>query len=219
MTENRIVVAIDSQEKHRAIDLAKNISDEIFAIKVNWPLILEEGHSIISKLSAFSKVICDFKVADIPNTNRLIAEKVHKDGAFAIIAHSVVGEDSLRAISQVSDDLKLISVVSMSHPGAESFLNPLSDKLIENARKVNSYGLIAPGNNTKFISHIKALDTGMKIFSPGIGVQGGDPVDAIVAGTDYVIIGRSIYLAEKPQDVVADINGKITAALKNIPMS
>jgi orotidine-5'-phosphate decarboxylase len=38
----------------------------------------------------------------------------------------------------------------------------------------------------------------MAIFSPGVGAQGGDPKQAIAAGSDYLIIGRSIYAEGNP---------------------
>ena len=212
MGNSRIIVAIDSQEKHKALDLARNLSDDIFGIKINWPLVLEEGAEIISKISRYSRVICDFKVADIPNTNRLIAGKVHSHGAYGIIAHAVTGEDSLRAITGVSADLKLITVVAMSHPGAQAFLNPLSERLIAVARSVGSYGIVAPGNATGIIARLRADAGEMKIFSPGIGAQGGNPVEAIKAGADYVIIGRTIYQSDDPVEAVSRYNAEISAS-------
>ena len=36
------------------------------------------------------------------------------------------------------------------------------------------------------------------IYSPGIGTQGGDPKKALVAGANYLIVGRSIFNAKDP---------------------
>jgi orotidine-5'-phosphate decarboxylase len=38
-------------------------------------------------------------------------------------------------------------------------------------------------------------------LTPGIGAQGGKVRDAIKAGADYVIVGRSIYESENPREV------------------
>ena len=38
------------------------------------------------------------------------------------------------------------------------------------------------------------------IYSPGIGTQGGEINAAVSAGAHYVIIGRAITLAEKPEE-------------------
>ena len=42
----------------------------------------------------------------------------------------------------------------------------------------------------------------MNIFSPGIGVQGGNIPEIISAGTDYMIVGRTILNSNNPQAVV-----------------
>lgn len=208
MGESRIVVAIDSEEKHGAIDLTRSISDRIYAVKVNWPLILEKGIGIVHELSKITKVICDLKLADIPNTNRLISEKVISAGAFAIIAHAFCGTDSLKAISQ-SGKTKLISVVAMSHPGGNEYINSRWKSLLQTAKDSDSYGIIAPGNSPEILSEIRKEAEGLKIFSPGIGAQGGDPAIAIKNGADFIIVGRAVYQSSDPVSVVSEMNSKI----------
>ena len=68
-------------------------------IKIGYPLVLAEGLGSISivKEEFDCKVIADFKVADIPETNRKIADLTFKAGADAIIVHGFVGEDSAQA--------------------------------------------------------------------------------------------------------------------------
>ena len=37
-----------------------------------------------------------------------------------------------------------------------------------------------------------------EIYSPGVGIQGGDPRNTIKSGADYLIIGRTILNAKNP---------------------
>ena len=81
---SRLVLALDETDPARALDIAKEVSPFVSKIKINYPLVLSAGLDIVTEISKFSKVICDFKVADIPNTNRLIAEAAFSAGASGI---------------------------------------------------------------------------------------------------------------------------------------
>ncbi len=208
MGEGKIVVAIDSELKHNAVDLARSVSDYIYAVKVNWPLILERGIGIVKELSSITKVICDLKLADIPNTNRLIAEKIISAGGFAIIAHAFCGTDSLKAV-KFTEKVRLISVIAMTHPGGDEYINGHWEKLLKTATEAGSYGIIAPGNNPVILSRVKKSAGELKIFSPGIGTQGGDPVTAIKNGADFIIVGRTVYDSDDPVSVVSEMRSRI----------
>ena len=117
-SESRMILALDVLEGERAIQISSEISEYISFIKINWPLILSAGVRIISELSRIKPVICDLKLADIPNTHRLITGIIKRNGAYGVIAHSFVGSDSLQEISKTEPSLKVFSVVAMSHKGA-----------------------------------------------------------------------------------------------------
>ena len=74
---SRLVLALDETDPARALQVAKEVSPFVSKIKINYPLVLSAGLEIVTEISKFSKVICDFKVADIPNTNRLILSLIH----------------------------------------------------------------------------------------------------------------------------------------------
>lgn len=133
-----------------------------------------------------------------------------------MIAHSFVGQDSLRAVVEAAGDMKVFSVVAMSHPpGASDLLNRFHDMLIDISMKAGVYGFVAPpGNNEAVLRQIRArAGGGMKIISPGIGAQGGDEVSAVAAGADYVIVGRKIYQASDPVKVAMEIDQRLSMML------
>ncbi len=83
---SRLVLALDETDSVRALRIAEDVAPFVAAIKINYPLVLSSGLEIVTDISKSVKVICDFKVADIPNTNRLIAESVFEAGSYLIIA-------------------------------------------------------------------------------------------------------------------------------------
>ncbi|AAT42795.1 orotidine-5'-phosphate decarboxylase [Picrophilus oshimae] len=200
---NRIIFALDVYDYNEALNLSKELSNDVFAIKVNWPLVMNNGISIVKEISRYSNVICDFKIADIDNTNRLITEKARENNAWGIITHSFTGRRSLKAVVSAAGDMKVFSLVSMSQ---ESFIDNYTDDLIKMSMEENVYGLVAPGNRIDILRHIRSMSGDLKIIAPGIGAQGGSITDAIMAGADYVIIGRSIYSDPEPLKKVKSLN-------------
>lgn len=210
--DSKLVLAMDVFDTDFALDLAKKVGSELFAIKINWPITMVKGASIIKELSEFSRVICDYKIADIPNTNTLIATRAVEMGAWGIISHSITGRDSLEAVAGVSQDLKVFSVVAMSHPGASEFIYPNTDRLVQMSREAGVYGLIAPGNDYGMLSHIKEKAGPLKIMTPGVGAQGGSASEAVRHGSDLVIVGRAIYNSDDPVSAVRKFNQEISKA-------
>jgi orotidine-5'-phosphate decarboxylase len=211
--ESKLVVALDLMKESDLIEMAAKIGSRVFAIKLNWPAILLSGSRIIRDVSRYSRVICDFKVADIPNTNSLITEKALEMGAWGIISHSFTGHDSLRAVIESAGDMKVFSVVSMSHPGSAEFINPNTDRLVEMSVRAGASGFIAPGNDPAEITRIRKMAPGKIIMTPGVGAQGGKAGDAIRAGADLVIVGRSVYTSADPVKQVGDLNMEIDSSV------
>ena len=211
MGKSRLILALDVYEREKALRIAEKTAEYLWAIKVNWPLIIGSGLGIITELKRVTGVpmIADLKLADIPNTNRLIARKVFEAGADYIIVHGFVGRDSIRAVMELGGT---IIVVEMSHPGAKEFIQPATDKLIELANELEPFGVIAPATRPERVSYIRSkLKPGIKILAPGVGVQGGKATEVLKAGADYIIVGRSIYESDNPGDAAKKLHKEVEA--------
>jgi orotidine-5'-phosphate decarboxylase len=193
---SRLVLALDETDPVRACRIAEEVAPFVAAIKINYPLVLSSGLGIVTEISKFAKVICDFKVADIPNTNRLITESVFKAGAQGIIAHAFPGSESLKAIREVDSSKDLFVVITMSHPRGGDFFD--IEAFCSLALEVGATGVIAPATRPEDISQIRDLIGSLKIMSPGVGAQGGNSKEALKAGADFIIVGRGIYLSDNP---------------------
>ncbi len=196
--EKGLILALDVRERERALSVAKSASEWIDAVKINYPLVLGAGPDIIKDLSKTIPIICDFKVADIPNTNRLIVAEAVERGASGVIVHGFVGKDSVEACVKAADGKDIYMVTEMSHPGGKEYTGAVGEELASRAKEFGVAGIIAPATRPERISHLKELIGGLKVLSPGVGAQGGSAVGAIEAGANAIIVGRSIYQAKDP---------------------
>jgi orotidine-5'-phosphate decarboxylase len=214
LSSTRLILALDETDPDRAIVVAEKVKEQVDAIKINWPLVLAGGPEMITKLSEMAPVICDFKVADIPNTNMLIAREAFRRGASGIIVQGFVGHDSARAVVDAAQGKDVFIVTEMSHPGGKEFTAPNADQLARLAMEVGASGVIAPATRPERIAHVRSIVGRLLILSPGVGAQGGSASDAIRHGADYVIVGRSIYEDPDPEAAAGRIVKEVKSALK-----
>jgi len=207
--DSKIIVALDLPDSQRVVEIARKIAPEAFAIKVQWITVMDRGISFISELSKFTRVVCDFKIADIPYTNSGITNRAREAGAWGIISHSFLGRDSLSAVVDSARNMKVFSVVAMSHPGYADVMKDRMNELINISKDAGVYGVIAPGNDYGLLKQIRKMMPEMKIATPGIGAQGGSAGEAVLSGADYVIVGRSIYEAVNPLASLRSLNSVI----------
>lgn len=211
--KSRMILALDVTQRAKALDIVEKTKLYLDAVKVNWPLILGAGPRIITEIAGISPVICDFKIADIPNINRLIVENAMRLGASAVIAHGFTGSDSVRACVDASQG-KVFIVTEMSHPGGKEFTQPNAERIAAIAREEGAMGIIAPATRPERIAKMREIVGDMKIISPGVGAQGGKASDALRFGADFIIVGRAIYEAPDPAEAAKGIAEEISAYLR-----
>jgi orotidine-5'-phosphate decarboxylase len=204
-----LILALDVMNEKKALDIAERVRDSVDRIKVNYPLVLSSGIQIIGKLSSIKPVIADFKIADIPYTSSLIAEAAFRAGAEAVIAHGFCGSDMLKALLEVSERYngEIYVVTELSSSGGQQFMAAHSVEIARMARELGCHGLIAPATRVDRISKIRDVAGRLKIYSPGVGYQGGS-LEAL-RYADGIIVGRSIYLADNPEFVAAQLRRRI----------
>jgi orotidine-5'-phosphate decarboxylase len=195
-----LILALDVTERKQALTIAKSCAPHLDAIKLGYPLILSCGLSFAAEFEEFDlPLIADFKVADIPNTNRLIAEQVFDAGFSSIICHGFTGKDAVQACVDVAADYggACFVVAEMSHPGAPLFHGGAAEKIAGLAMECGADGIIAPATRPERVKALRKIVGNRKILSPGIGAQGGDAA-SVTKIVDGIIVGRAIYEAEDP---------------------
>ncbi len=207
--KNNIILAMDLMDLKEAEIVCESINEYIDTIKIGYPLTLAEGLSTIGffKDNFDYKVICDYKVADIPATNEKIANQTFDAGADAIICHGFVGPDSVDAckISAEEHGKDVFLLTEMSHPGAVKFLQKDADEIARMGVEMGITNYVAPSTRLDRLSEIRDIvGKDSFIISPGVGTQGGDPKETL-RFSNALIIGRSIYNAEDPEKATKDI--------------
>ena len=241
--DSRIILALDlpPEKPYKALlSKALHILDEtqeyVCAVKINRQLILPlglfgEAQKIIFTAKNYGlPLIMDCKINDVGHTNQIIAKYYFEAGFDAVTANPFVGwEEGLKPVFEIAhkNGKGVILLVYMSHKGAEEgygqtvkdaetgSLAPQYEIFARKAMKWNADGAVIGATYPDRIAEVKQIVKGkVPIYSPGVGPQGGRIEDAVKAGTDYLIVGRSITLAKKPAEAAREIRD--TARLTGI---
>ena len=213
---SKIVLALDPIFSNNVLSYLDEkiilLQEEICAIKFNFhvilPLSLQELSNVNRTIHSYGlQSIADIKLNDISYTNVVVINQLVSMGFDAVIVNPIIGMDELSRVIGPSHhyNLGVITLVYMSHAGArEGFgLNvvddsgtsnhesPLYQRLLQYSENCDVDGIIVGGTKVDIINRL-SREKKLPIYSPGLGVQGGDPKIAAKAGTDYFIIGRSI---------------------------
>jgi orotidine-5'-phosphate decarboxylase len=212
---SKLILALDETDPAKALSVARETAPLLAAIKVNWPLVLTASAEVITDLSALAPVICDFKIADIPNTDTLIVKEACRRGASGVIVHAFTGSDSLKSCVQAAEGKDIFVVTEMSHPGGAEFTAQHADRFASMASQAGARGIIAPATRPERIAAMRKIIGDMLILSPGVGAQGGTATAALRMGADYVIVGRSIYEAAEPRKAAQALCDEVRAYLES----
>ena len=222
---SKIVLALDVEGSRRE-EIAKKskrvlqkVGEYICALKINRQLVLslglQEGVDSIVKLAHQLSVptIMDAKLNDIAHTNEFMLRSYIEAGFDAVIASPVAGwEGGLDVVFKLAQSHRksIILLVYMSNPGADAFYSlmvsndgeksrPVFELLTQTAVQWKADGVVVGATKPEIITRVRRLiGPEMIIFSPGVGVQGGNAKKAIAAGADYLIVGRAIWNASDP---------------------
>jgi len=159
----------------------------------------------------------------------VIAEYYYEAGFDALIANPFVGwEEGLKPVFEVAKNRRkgVILLGYMSHKGAgEGYGQMVVDieseqkkpqylVFAEKALKWGADGVVVGATYPEKIREIHAvLGEKIPIYSPGVGVQGGEIESALKAGASYLIVGRVITLSENPAETAKKIR-EIATSIK-----
>ena len=206
----------------KTIQKIKKLHPYLCAIKINFHLLLPLGSKQISKINKTAhnyglQTIADIKLNDIGNTNKITAETLWDLGFDAIIVNPIMGIDSLKNLVKLSHKNKkgIITLCHMSAPEAKLSYDmevkmkkkqQLYQLFLEWALESKVDGIVVGATFPKIIKYCKKqVKKNLSIYSPGVGTQGGNANEVISAGTNYLIVGRTILNAKNPIQVAKDL--------------
>ncbi|MDD5318005.1 MAG: orotate phosphoribosyltransferase [Candidatus ainarchaeum sp.] len=201
----RLILAADDVGWRNVERVLRETRGQLAAVKIHpehpqlWGLTHKDAVDRIKKLSGDAFVILDAKIADIDKSDEMKARYYFGNGYDALICHGFQGKAGVKAIVDVANELGkgVFLLAAMSSEG-HLFTDATVERLLEIADDVQVAGVIAPGNQYGLTASIKAKAKDLLVLSPGIGAQGGDAAQAVLAGTDFAIVGRTIMNSQTP---------------------
>jgi orotidine-5'-phosphate decarboxylase len=219
---DQIIVALDVAMKKEALNLVTELSPEVGFFKIGLQLYTAEGPEIIRAVAATgAKIFLDLKLHDIPNTVAEAVKSAGKLGVKMLTIHLSGGSEMIRAAVDARQDGMLILGVTVLTSSTEETLHEIgisgriNDHVLRLARlglAAGIHGLVASPHEAKSLR--TEFGDKVKIVTPGVRPSWSEPGDqkrfmtpreAIVAGADYLVIGRPITAHPKPRDAVARI--------------
>ena len=206
----------------KTIDNIKQLHPFLCGIKLNFHLLLPLSGKEILKINKRAhryglQTIADIKLNDIGNTNLITTENLWNLGFDAVIANPIMGLDALKNLVKSAHryDKGVITLCHMSAPEAKLSY----DMEVKMGKKQQLYqlflnwaltakvdGIIVGATFPNIIQYCaKKAGKNLSIFSPGVGTQGGNANEVISAGTNYLIVGRTILNAKNPISVAKEL--------------
>lgn len=226
-TNGKVILANDYDHSVKNLDTKtisniKNLHPYLCAIKLNFHLLLPLSAKQIIKINKTAhryglQTIADIKLNDIGNTNRVTAENLWNLGFDAVIANPIMGLDSLKNLVKSAHKNRkgVITLCHMSAPEAKLSYDmevkmqkkqQLYQLFLDWALTAKVDGIVVGATFPKIIQYCsKKAGKKLRIFSPGVGTQGGNAKEVISSGTNYLIVGRTILNAKKPIDVAKNL--------------
>lgn len=222
--QSRFVLALDLEQDDRQIlfekcnEILENVHEYICALKINRQLVLALGLPTVSQIVRKAHeyalpAIMDAKLNDVGHTNSFMMKSYVNAGFDAVIASPITGwSGGMDAVFEEArrNDKGVILLVYMSNPGAEQFYSkltttedgrkPIFEVFAQMAVEWGADGLVVGATRPEIIRQVRTLvGPSMAIYSPGIGVQGGDAKKTVESGSTYLIVGRAIYASPSPR--------------------
>lgn len=227
---SKVIVALDYETEREAMNLVDQLDPSQCRLKVGKEMFTTLGTDFVKQLHGRNfDVFLDLKFHDIPNTVARAVRSAADLGVWMVDLHASGGLRMMETAKEIllpygKDAPLLISVTVLTSMEEVDLLqiglntSPM-EQVIRLARLSQRAGLDGVVCSPQEVSILRdTCGKDFKLITPGIRPEGSDlgdqrrimtPSEAIAAGSDYLVIGRPITLANNPVEVLKKINGSI----------
>jgi orotidine-5'-phosphate decarboxylase len=235
--EERIIVALDVPDLESAITLVDQLPEVSFW-KVGLELFTSTGPKILEVLKSRNKrIFLDLKFHDIPNTVAGACRVAAGYGVDLLTIHPTSGRDALKAAKEAAQTgaaqagvkpPKLIAISLLTSISARQLAFELKIPLelpeyaLKMALLAQEAGLDGAVCSPQEVAQLRqTCSDDFVLVCPGARPTWADkgdqkrsltPAQAIIAGADYLVIGRPITAAVEPELAWKRISEEITRA-------
>ena len=241
--EERLIFALDVPDGTRALSYVERLDGLVTFYKVGWELFLAEGLGIVRALKAKGhRVFLDLKIQDdvdetvtryiqvavreqidlvtLHGSERLFetAKRAKRDSFLQLLSLTLLSNLDEKAMK----DLALLdngTGLCLPFKKPEDYVQWKADR----TAKAGADGFIASGRFVGFVRNLFPQSHPI-IVTPGVRPSGTShaehknvltPKAAILAGSDYLVVGRPIRDAESPRTTAQNVIQEITEALES----
>ena len=206
MNKKKIFIAVDTNKISRAKKIIKDTQTK--KIKVGYKFGLEffyskDGRKFLSKLKN-QMIFLDLKLNDIPNTVSSALKSLKNLKIAYLTVHLSSGLNALKELKKESKNIKIAGVTTLTslnnkdlkEIGFNKKVNELVKHQAKLAAKAKLDAIVCSGHEIRSVKRV----FNKEIITPGIKIQNikndqkriMKPEDAFTAGSDWLVIGRSI---------------------------
>ena len=208
----KIILALDTTDLDKAINITKKIKDKIFTVKLGLEFFNAHGKSGIKEFNKIgvNNLMLDLKLKDIPETVYKAIKALDNIKFGYLTIHGQGGkkliESAKKAASEIKSKPKLMMVTiltslsdnDLKDMGNDSTVIEQVEKLAKVARE-KEIGIVCSGQEAKIVRKIIGPD--LLIFTPGIRMSEDvkndqkrvcTPAESIKNGANKIIMGRSL---------------------------
>ena len=229
MSDPRIIVALDYPTAPHALALADKLDPALCRFKVGKELYTVAGPALLEDLMHRGfQIFLDLKFHDIPNTTAQACKAAASLGVWMVNVHALGGRKMLEAareaITVSTYRPKLIAVTMLTSMtqqdldeiGINATLADMVLRLATLARDVGLDGVVCSALEAGMLR--KHCGKDFCLVTPGIRPVNAShddqsrvmsPKAAMLAGSNYLVIGRPITQAGDPLQALLDINREI----------
>jgi len=235
---NPLVVALDVASPDQALSLVERLRGVAGMFKVGKQLFTAAGPEIVRKIIAMGEhVFLDLKFHDIPNTVAMAGVEAARLGVSVFNVHAMGGSKMMRAVNDAVTETAerekmtrplILGVTVLTSHTQDSLKEvgidrKLEDEVVNLAKLCAASGLDGVVASPLEITPIRRAveDSGFVILTPGVRPAGASlddqsrvmtPAEAILAGANFLVIGRPITAANDPAAATRKILDEINQA-------
>ena len=226
---DRLIVGLDVPTVEDAETIVKKLGDSVSFYKVGLQLLFAGGLACADRLSGEGKkVFLDVKLLDIDNTVSGAVANIARMGMRFVTIHAYPKAMRAAIAARGEAELGLLGVTVLTSMDNQDVAEAgyslgVDDLVLKRARDAAAAGMDGIVCSAAEVASVRAAaGPDIALVTPGIrpsGAEAGDqkrvmaPDDAIIAGSDYLVVARPIIRAADPRAVAEAVHEEIAAGL------